>query len=441
MTRLTLGETCEKIGSGATPRGGKSVYLDTGIALVRSQNVYNEGFSHDGLVHISDEDAKKLSSVQIQCNDNLLNITGDSVARTCQAPEEILPARVNQHVAIVRANPGILNPRFLHYVLVSPEVQRYLLNLAGSGATRKALTKEMIESLEIEVPPLPIQLKIADSLGFLDDKILLNKKIGRTCESIAQTLFKSWFVDFDPVRAKAEGKKPFCMDDETAALFPDSFEDSELGGIPEGWRIPRFSDWVSINKDSLVPSEHPDELFHYYSIPAFDASHMPSIEKGIDIKSMKHVVTDEMVLLSKLNPRIPRIWHPAKHVDMISVGSTEFLPMIAKEPLTLEFLYYLVSSSRFLEWLTSLVTGTSGSHQRVRVSDLSSIRFVLPPETLLIRFTELVSPIMKMMELQAMNAATLGEIRDLLLPKLVSSEIRIDGGRAMGSNGDKAGVE
>jgi len=149
-TSINLGEVCTKIGSGATPRGGSDVHLARGpFALIRSQNVYNDGFHQDGLAHIGEQHASELANVEVLKNDVLLNITGDSVARTCQVDRRVLPARVNQHVAIIRPDSEKLDPRFLRYYLVSPEMQAKLLSWAGSGGTRNALTKGMIEGNNI----------------------------------------------------------------------------------------------------------------------------------------------------------------------------------------------------------------------------------------------------------------------------------------------------
>ena len=124
MTTFRLKDVCTKIGSGATPRGGKDVYLDAGeVALIRSQNVYNDFFDRNGIVYIEKKHADQLNNVEVRKNDVLLNITGDSVARTCQVPEDILPARVNQHVAIIRSSPDRLDPRFLRFFLISPQMQ------------------------------------------------------------------------------------------------------------------------------------------------------------------------------------------------------------------------------------------------------------------------------------------------------------------------------
>ena len=150
-----LREVCTKIGSGATPRGGKEVYLEYGpYTLIRRQNVYNDGFQHGGLAFIGERHAEELRNVEVFDEDVLLNITGDSVARVCQVAADVLPARVNQHVAIIRPDPTKLDPGFLRYYLTSPQMQTTLLSWAGSGGTRNALTKKMLESLEVPFHPL-----------------------------------------------------------------------------------------------------------------------------------------------------------------------------------------------------------------------------------------------------------------------------------------------
>ena len=175
MANIKLIDICEKIGSGATPRGGKEAYCDEGISFIRSQNVLDFTFSRDGLAFINDEQAKKLSNVEVHDGDVLLNITGDSVARACVMDSDFLPARVNQHVAIVRGNKKhVLNNYILYFLQWRKD---YLLQLASAGATRNALTKGMIEQLEIDLPPLIDQKKIVVVLDLLQSKIVLNQKI------------------------------------------------------------------------------------------------------------------------------------------------------------------------------------------------------------------------------------------------------------------------
>ncbi|NAW66767.1 restriction endonuclease subunit S [Photobacterium halotolerans] len=244
---VKLGDYCSKIGSGATPKGGNSVYLDNGeISLIRSQNIYNDGFKSDGLAYITPEAAQKLKNVIIEPNDVLINITGDSVARVCLAPNEFLPARVNQHVAILRVVPEEFDHRYLRYYLTSTKMQNYLLTIASTGGTRNALTKSMLESLEVSKPSLDVQKRIGDILESFESKIQLNLRANQTLEQMAQAIFKSWFVDFDPVKAKMNGEQPEGMDAATASLFPDKLVESELGLIPEGWESKRVKDILEL---------------------------------------------------------------------------------------------------------------------------------------------------------------------------------------------------
>ena len=152
----SLGEITTKIGSGATPKGGKSAYQEEGITLIRSMNVHNGLFEYKELAHISDEQAAKLDNVAIEENDVLLNITGASVARSCVVPSKILPARVNQHVCVIRCKECII-PEFLNKLLTDDNYQDLLWSIAGAGATREAITKQQVESLQIIMPPAELQ--------------------------------------------------------------------------------------------------------------------------------------------------------------------------------------------------------------------------------------------------------------------------------------------
>ena len=223
---VRLGDVCTKIGSGATPSGGKEAYKGGDYHLIRSQNVLDFAFSKDGLASINDEQANKLKNVEIIQGDVLLNITGDSVARCCIVPSEILPARVNQHVAIIRPRKEELDNNYLLYYL--QYYKRQLLQIASAGATRNAITKAMIENLILPCPKnLADQRRIASILSSLDRKIELNNKINADLEEMAQAIFKNWFVDFEPFK---DGK----------------FVDSELGMIPEGWKVVKLGDFFPV---------------------------------------------------------------------------------------------------------------------------------------------------------------------------------------------------
>lgn len=425
-SQIRLGEACTKIGSGATPRGGKDVYLSNGpYSLIRSQNVHNEGFRHDGLACIGKEHAAELANVEVLEDDVLLNITGDSVARACQVDPCVLPARVNQHVAIIRPDQDTLDPRFLRYVLVSPKMKTTLLSWAGSGGTRNALTKGMIELFEVMVPKdIEEQRVIAHILGALDDKIELNRRMSETLEAMARALFKSWFVDFDPIRAKMEGRDP-GLPKPLADLFPARLVDSELGEIPEGWEVRTFADVAERLRDNENPLESPDVVFRHFSIPAFDEGQWPKHELGENIKSLKTRVPPGVVLLSKLNPEVERVWLVDVQPSERAICSTEFLVLAPRAPYGRSYVYSLSRSSIFRQQLEGLVTGTSKSHQRAQVNSILGLAVVQPPDALLDAFERTAdSFLIRTLECR-LESRTLAALRDILLPKLISGELRV----------------
>lgn len=148
-----LKQLCSKIGSGATPKGGKTAYQESGVSLIRSTNVFDYAFSYDDLAHISDEQADQLSNVVVEENDVLFNITGVSVTRCCIVPADVLPARVNQHVMILRPNTAMPMSYYIMTTLCSAENKARLMGIAQSGSTREAINKQEMESFSIPVPP------------------------------------------------------------------------------------------------------------------------------------------------------------------------------------------------------------------------------------------------------------------------------------------------
>jgi len=192
---VKLKDICSKIGSGATPRGGKETYCDNGISLVRSQNVLDFEFTDSGLAHINDEQASKLSNVEVIDGDVLINITGDSVARVCKMDAAFLPARVNQHVAIVRGEKDkVLSSYILYYLQM---MKGHLLQLASAGATRNALTKGMLEQLELELPDIETQMRITSVLDSFQEKIALNRKINDNLYEMVNAYYTSLFKESD----------------------------------------------------------------------------------------------------------------------------------------------------------------------------------------------------------------------------------------------------
>lgn len=190
----SLKKLCSKIGSGATPRGGKESYLKEGISFVRSMNVHDGIFQYKDLAFINDEQAKLLDNVELQESDVLINITGASVARTCIVPKEILPARVNQHVSILRCT-GRLNPYFLNVLLYFQTTKQKLLDLANSkGATREAITKQQLELFKIILPPIEQQELFATKVQEIEAYIKTQQAELENAKTMFQSLLHHSFT-------------------------------------------------------------------------------------------------------------------------------------------------------------------------------------------------------------------------------------------------------
>ena len=188
-----LKELTSKIGSGATPKGGNASYKEQGISLIRSMNVYNGYFDYEGLAHIDEKQASLLDNVILESNDVLLNITGASVARCCIVPNDILPARVNQHVCILRCDQAQIIPMFLNAVFISEQHQAKLWNIAEAGATRQALSKEKIEVLPIIKPPLTLQNEFAAFVEQADKSEFLLRQLLEKQQTLKKALMQEYF--------------------------------------------------------------------------------------------------------------------------------------------------------------------------------------------------------------------------------------------------------
>ncbi len=397
---VRLGDVCSKIGSGATPSGGKEAYKGGDYHLIRSQNVLDFAFSKDGLASINDEQANKLKNVEIIQGDVLLNITGDSVARCCIVPSEILPARVNQHVAIIRPRKEELDNHYLLYYL--QYYKRQLLQIASAGATRNAITKAMIENLILPCPKsLDDQRRIASILSSLDRKIELNNKINADLEEMAQAIFKNWFVDFEPFK---DGK----------------FVNSELGMIPEGWKVGTLGD-ITKNKSAKVKERN-------------------------DVKVLSPVTTGELVLSEeyftkqvfsssiakyKIVNKGDFAYNPAR-VNIGSLGRNEFDFDGCVSPVYVVFSvldgyenYFDLfrKTDFFKDSVASLAIG--GVRQSLSYDDLSSIEVIIPSENAVEEFNNLYNQMKKTIKANKLENSRLSLLRDTLLPRLMSGELEV----------------
>ena len=300
----------------------------------------------------------------------------------------------------------------------------------NSDSAVPGLNRDDAHACLLRVPGEAEQRAIAHVLGTLDDKIELNRRMNATLEAMARALFKSWFVDFEPVRAKMEGRwRPGeslpGLPAEHYHLFPDTLVPSPLGDIPEGWEVRTLGEVVEHVRDIEEPQQSPEDTFSHFSIPAYDSGQVPISELGVDIKSSKLRVYEETVLVSKLNPEIERVWLVGAALEMRSVCSTEFLVLRARVPFGQAYVYCLALSTPFREQLASLVTGTSKSHQRAQTKAVLGLPAVIPPPTLLAHFGAAASKLLSKVLQTRRENESLSSQRNALLPKLVSGEVRV----------------
>ena len=405
--KIKLGDVCTKIGSGSTPKGGSTVYVEKGTAFIRSQNVYNLFFDYDGLVYINNDAARKLNGVTIEENDVLLNITGDSVARTCLVPSGLIPARVNQHVAIVRPDSTVLNPVFLNYYLASPFMQSLMLGLAiGKGASRNAMTKDMIANFEVPCPPIDIQDKIVTVLQAYDDLIENNQKQIKLLEEAAQRLYKEWFVDL---------------------RFPGYEDTMIVDGVPEGWRKGKAESFFNISIGKTPPRVEKQWFTSGNNgIPWLSISDMGNAgvyvfttsegltEEAVKKHNMKVVPTGTVLVSFKLT------------VGRIAITNTE---MCTNEAIAHFYIDDEVKRAYTYCYLHnfeySTLGNTSSISKAVNSKIIKAMPFVMPDEKTLSIFSQIATPIIDEVKNKQKTCMKLQQARDCLLPKLMNGELEV----------------
>ena len=324
---------------------------------------------------------------------------------------------VNNHVHIVRGNHRA-DTRFLSYVLSQTDISGYL-----TGSTMPKLTQGNLNHLPVVSPPLPEQKRIAKILGSLDDKIELNRKMNETLEEMARATFKSWFVDFDPVVAKSEGRQPEGMDAETAKLFPDSFVDSEIGRIPKGWKVGKIKDCCTNIQNGGTPRRDTDRFWIDGNIPWLTSGEVrqPIItitstfitEDGLSESSAKWV--------APLSTVIALYGATAGQVSLVSSRLTTNQAVCALIPKPhYEFFNYLWMRRLTAEFENKAV---GSAQQNISKGIVEESQGILPPIQVLEFFTTFVTPLFENWISNLHESNTLATLRDAMLPKLLNGEM------------------
>jgi type I restriction enzyme S subunit len=406
-------------------------------------NISNNRVDLTDIARITEEDANRLSRHIVKKGDIIYSRRGDVTRKALiTASEEGMFCGTG--CLLVR--PGnIIDPRFLTYHLSTPENQEWIIRHA-IGATMPNLNTGILAGVPLRVPTLETQKSIAHILGTLDDKIELNRRMNATLEAMAQALFKSWFVDFDPVidnalaagnpipeplRKRAEvraalGDKRKPLPEAIQKRFPSRFVFSEaMGWIPEGWNFGVLSEIAELKTQSIHPNKEPATEWNHFSIPAFDEGMWPTLDLGETIKSGKYMVPSSCVLASKLNPQFPRVWMPDVETEEISICSTEFMPFVPLRHSERTYLYSLLCSEVIQTEITNRVTGSTGSRQRVKPKEIAELPIIIVPQKVRKSFSEAADPYFSKKARNKRAEIALTKLRDTLLPKLLSGQLRI----------------
>jgi type I restriction enzyme, S subunit len=415
----SLKEITSKIGSGATPRGGKESYYDEGISLIRSQNVLDFVFSNNGLAFIDENQALELKNVAVNENDILLNITGDSVARVCKVPKEILPARVNQHVCIIRSKENIVDSDFVLYYLLNSNFKRKLLQIASDGATRNALTKIQIEKLCIKMPSLPEQKAISNTLSCLDRKIENLRKQNETLEEIARSIFKHWFINFE--FPNADGK-PYKSSGGVMVR-------SELGDIPEGWHVGKLGDFGRIITGKTPSTQSPElwgDKLAFVTPTDFKnyGKYILNSERKISEKAIsqfeKYIIPENSIVVTCIGSDMGKVTKTA-----ISCMTNQQINSIvfSHKCFSCEYVFNYLRSQYSL--LRNIALGGS-TMPIINKSSFSEIDITVPAIETMALFEQTINPFNKKYIVNETQIQTLIKTRDTLLPKLMNGQLRIN---------------
>ena len=410
-------------------------YAPSGRFILRTLNITDDcSISRDDAVYLPEELCPQYARFELKPHDTLFVMVGATLGKVGYVREKDLPALLKQNMWVVRAKQDIADPRFLHYAF------RHAVKASlgwASGSARDFVRRDDYRSLQLLAPPLPEQRAIAHILGTLDDKIELNRRMNETLDAMGRAIFKSWFVDFDPVLAKAEGCQPFGMDAETAALFPDSFQDSPLGKIPNGWQVRPIGDVVNAVGGSTPSTEEP--TFWNGGISFCTPKDMASLRSPILLHTERRITNAGLQEISSgllpqgtvlLSSRAP-IGYLAITEVPVAVNQGIIAMICDRE---LPNLYVLHWAKENMHTIVANANGTT--FLEISKKNFRPIQAVVPPSPVLEPFRATIEPLHGLMVNNLTESKTLSLLRDVLLPKLISGEIRVaEAERFLGERG------
>jgi type I restriction enzyme S subunit len=444
------------LGEVAAVRSGyafkSSDWTDNGIPVVKIANVKDGRLAMDGCSFVPQRIADSAAEFALQQGDVVIAMTG-YIGDVAIVRDSDLPAVLNQRVGLFSTrDPRRLDRRFLFYLLRDSDVRSEIESL-GYGSAQPNVSPSLIHGVEVPIPPLPKQRAIAYILGTLDDKIELNRRMNETLEAMARALFKSWFVDFDPVRAKIEGRwrrgeslpgLPAHLYD----LFPNRLVDSELGEIPEGWEVGVLDDLKSESLGGDWGQESPGLGFSEAAL-CIRGADIPSLQGGgfgkmptryLKPSSLEKRRLDDGNLVLEVSGGSPT--QSTGRTVLISKQLLEraATPLVCSNFCRLircdtkewsKYLYLWLLDLYAQDQLLQYETGTTGIKNFAFSRFASCHNLVVPPGRVLVEFNERVVPLFARMGVTAAEAENLATIRDALLPKLICGELRVNNGERL----------
>lgn len=426
-------ESCSQKGSITYGIVQPGTQTDDGVPIIRVNNFRDTRIDVSEVMKVTPEIAAKYERTRLKGGEVLLTVVG-TVGQVAVAPPSVAGYNVARAVAVIHPLPHV-SAEWISLCLRSPFSQ-HLLGSRANTTVQTTINLKDLRALPIPLPPESERIAITEMVCTLDDRITLLRETNATLEAIAQALFKSWFVDFDPVHAKMQGRVPEGMDEATAALFPDSFEDSELGPVPKGWSTSYVADVASIVKGKSYSSKDLVE------VNATALVTLKSFERGggfrMDgfkpysgaFKTTQVVASGDLIVAyTDVTQAAELIGKPA-----IVVGVEEYETLVASLDVGIvrpdfslcsrQFLYGLFKTDSFQSHTLAHTSGTTVLH--LSKDGVGSYQFTLPPIELITVFEVIAAGIAERRQTNSDLVRTLSSLRNTLLPRLISGQLRIE---------------
>ncbi|HFD7532396.1 TPA: restriction endonuclease subunit S [Staphylococcus aureus] len=378
---------------------------------LRITDIDDNGFINSN--HMKSINDKNEERYLLKTNDIVFARTGNSTGKSYFYSSDDGPLVYAGFLIKFSLDPTKLNPRYLRYYTLTSEYKGWVHQFS-IGSTRKNINAKIFGDMEIGLPPRYYQDFVVDILDSLENKVKINKQIIANLEELSQTLFKHWFVDFE-------------FPDKNGNPYKSSggeMIDSELGKIPDSWKIYKLKDIASHKKETFNPKKSEEVTVKHFSLPAYDNEEQAINEEVNKIKSNKWIINNNCVLFSKMNPDTKRIWLPVIDNKKLNVASSEFVVMASPNNKINSFIYNICLNSQFIDYLKANTTGSTNSRQRVKPTIAVNYKLAIE-DSIVKNYSEIITPYMEKMKILRSEIGKLTQLRDTLLPKLMSGEIEI----------------